>query len=65
MCQFRPLANVFVREVLSPTLKDPFTLQYTAEHDNIKTTMRYVLPRAHAVHMKKAVETMFPASCLE
>jgi len=29
---------------------DPFTLQYVAGHDNIKTTMRYVLPREAAVH---------------
>ena len=28
----------------------PFTLQYTAGHDNIKTTMRYVRPQANAVH---------------
>ena len=28
---------------------DPFTLQYVAGHDNIKTTMRYVHPRAEAV----------------
>jgi integrase len=29
---------------------DPFTLQYVAGHDNIKTTMRYVHPQANAVH---------------
>jgi integrase len=29
---------------------DPFTLQYIAGHDNIKTTMRYVHPQANAVH---------------
>jgi hypothetical protein len=29
---------------------DPFTLQYVAGHDNIKTTMRYVHPREAAVH---------------
>jgi len=29
---------------------DPFTLQYVAGHDNIKTTMRYVHPREVAVH---------------
>jgi hypothetical protein len=29
---------------------DPFTLQYVAGHDNIKTTMRYVHPRVAAVH---------------
>ena len=29
---------------------DPFTLQYVAGHDNIKTTMRYVHPREGAVH---------------
>jgi hypothetical protein len=28
-----------------------FTLQYTAGHDNIKTTMRYVHPQADAVNM--------------
>jgi integrase len=28
---------------------DPFTLQYVAGHDNIKTTMRYVHPREAAV----------------
>jgi len=28
---------------------DPFTLQYVAGHDNIKTTMRYVHPQANAV----------------
>jgi hypothetical protein len=29
---------------------NPFTLQYVAGHDNIKTTMRYVHPREAAVH---------------
>jgi ABC-type molybdate transport system ATPase subunit len=29
---------------------DPFTLQYIAGHDNIKTTTRYVHPQANAVH---------------
>jgi integrase len=29
---------------------DPFTLQYVAGHDNIKTTMRYLHPREAAVH---------------
>jgi integrase len=28
----------------------PFTLQYVAGHDNIKTTMRYVYPREAADH---------------
>jgi len=28
---------------------DPFTLQYVAGHDNIKTTMSYVCPREAAV----------------
>ncbi len=28
---------------------DPFTLQYVAGHDSIKTTMRYVHPQANAV----------------
>ncbi|SPF42491.1 hypothetical protein SBA1_460088 [Candidatus Sulfotelmatobacter kueseliae] len=27
-----------------PSCTDPFTLQYVAGHDNIKTTMRYVHP---------------------
>jgi hypothetical protein len=29
---------------------DPFALQDATGHDNIKTTMRYVHPRANAVH---------------
>jgi len=29
---------------------DPFTLQYVAGHDNIKTTIRYIHPREAAVH---------------
>jgi hypothetical protein len=29
---------------------DPFTLQYVARHDNIKTTMRYVHLQEAAVH---------------
>jgi integrase len=29
---------------------DPFTLQYVAGHDNIKSTMRYVHPQEAAVH---------------
>jgi hypothetical protein len=29
---------------------DPFTLQYVAGHDNIKTAMRYVHPRESALH---------------
>jgi hypothetical protein len=35
---------------LSGAYTDPFTLQYVAGHDNIKTTMRYVHPRDAAVH---------------
>ena len=31
------------------TARDPFTLQYVAGHDSIKTTMRYVHPREDAV----------------
>jgi hypothetical protein len=31
-------------------LHGPFTLQYVAGHDNIKTTMRYVHPREASVH---------------
>jgi hypothetical protein len=29
---------------------DPFTLQYVARHDNIKTTTRYLYPQEAAVH---------------
>jgi len=32
-----------------PHSTDPFTLQFVAGHDNIKTTMRYVHPREDAV----------------
>jgi hypothetical protein len=32
------------------TYTDPFTLQYVAGHDSIKTTMRYVHPQANTVH---------------
>jgi hypothetical protein len=35
---------------IQPLPTDPFTLQYVAGHDNIKTTMRYVHPREAAVH---------------
>jgi hypothetical protein len=33
-----------------PESTDPFTLQYVAGHDNIKTAMRYVHPRDAALH---------------
>ena len=41
------LRHTFLTEAGGCT--DPFTLQYTAGHDNIKTTMRYVHPQANAV----------------
>jgi integrase len=41
------LRHTFLTEAGEHT--DPFTLQYTAGHDNIKTTMRYVHPQANAV----------------
>ena len=41
------LRHTFLTEAGLPT--DPFTLQYVAGHDNIKTTMRYVHPQANAV----------------
>ncbi len=41
------LRHTFLTEAEEQT--DPFTLQYVAGHDNIKTTMRYVHPRANAV----------------
>jgi integrase len=37
------LSHTFLTEAGEYT--DPFTLQYVAGHDNIKTTMRYVHPR--------------------
>jgi len=42
------LRHTFLTEAGEHT--DPFTLQYVAGHDNIKTTMRYVHPREAAVH---------------
>ncbi len=42
------LRHTFLTEAGEHT--DPFTLQYVAGHDNIKTTMRYVHPREGAVH---------------
>jgi integrase len=42
------LRHTFLTEAGEYT--DPFTLQYVAGHDNIKTTMRYVHPREAAVH---------------
>jgi integrase len=42
------LRHTFLTEAGEYT--DPFTLQYVAGHDNIKTTMRYVHPRKDAVH---------------
>ena len=41
------LRHTFLTEAGEHT--DPFTLQYVAGHDNIKTTMRYVHPRESAV----------------
>ena len=41
------LRHAFLTEAGEHT--DPFTLQYVAGHDNIKTTMRYVHPREAAV----------------
>ena len=42
------LRHTFLTEAGEYT--DPFTLQYVAGHDNIKTTMRYVHPREAAFH---------------
>ncbi|MGA2924267.1 MAG: hypothetical protein ABSE28_24485 [Candidatus Sulfotelmatobacter sp.] len=42
------LRHTFLTEAGEYT--DPFTLQYVAGHDNMKTTMRYVHPREAAVH---------------
>jgi integrase len=42
------LRHTFLTEAGEYT--DPFTLQYVAGHDNIKTTMHYVHPREAAVH---------------
>lgn len=41
------LRHTFLTEAGQHT--DPFTLQYVAGHDNIKTTMRYVHPQAESV----------------
>jgi integrase len=41
------LRHTFLTEAGGCT--DPFTLQYVAGHDSIKTTMRYVHPQANAV----------------
>ena len=41
------LRHTFLTEAGEYT--DPFTLQYVAGHDTIKTTMRYVHPREEAV----------------
>lgn len=41
------LRHTFLTEAGEDT--DAFTLQYIAGHDNIKTTMRYVHPRAESV----------------
>jgi integrase len=42
------LRHTFLTEAGEYT--DPFTLQYVARHDNIKTTMRYVHHQEAAVH---------------
>jgi hypothetical protein len=44
---FASTVGASVPGTIAPT--DPFTLQYVAGHDNIKTTMRYVHPQANAV----------------
>jgi integrase len=41
-----PLRHTFLTEAREHT--DAFTLQYIAGHDTIKTTMRYVHPRAES-----------------
>ena len=41
------LRHIFLTEAGGCT--HPFTLQYVAGHDSIKTTMRYVHPQANAV----------------
>ena len=43
----RALRHTFLTEAGEYT--DPFTLQYVAGHNNIKTYMRYVHPREEAV----------------
>ena len=40
---------MLVAESLPRIATDPFTLQYVAGHDSIKTTVRYVHPREDAV----------------
>lgn len=46
------LRHTFLTEAGEYT--DPFTLQYVAGHDNIKTTMRYAHPREAAVRKRFA-----------
>ncbi len=43
------LRHTFSTEAGEHTDTDPFTLQYVAGHDNIKTTMRYVHSQANAL----------------
>jgi len=42
------LRHTFLTE--AGTYTDPFTLQYVAGHDSIKTSMRYEHPQANTVH---------------
>jgi hypothetical protein len=46
-CGLHGLRHTFLTEAGGYT--DPFTLQYVAGHDSIKTTLRYVHPQANAV----------------
>lgn len=55
------LRHTFLTEAGEHT--DPFTLQYTAGHDNIKTTMRYVHPQANAVLLCPAGSTPTRQAC--
>ena len=41
---------LYIQNSKRATTTDPFTLQYVAGHDNIKTTMRSVYSREAAVH---------------
>ena len=47
MLDFNTLRHTFLTVAVEDT--DAFTLQYIAGHDTIKTTMRYVHPRAESV----------------
>ena len=54
------LRHTFLTEAGEYT--DPFTLQYVAGHDNIKTTMHYVHPREAAVPQTVYVAGRFAAA---